>query len=343
MKKKLIIASIILSIAIVLVLMVALIEKKNNVVTPKKMNKDFTYIGQDYYQRDEIKIFKSYEELASKFPTNNVDKNSFNDYDYVLIQIRYDSCGEEDIKPVGYKFKNNKVIVDVQYKNNCGGPCPIEYLNYVLKVEKGTTIDDVEFNYENLSTKECNDDPNIVKKPIIYLYPEETTNVIVKLGFPEKLTTSYPKYNNNWNVTAKSDGTLIDNNTNRELYGLYWEGTDNGVKQTNEGFVVKGEDTAQFLEEKLSILGLNDKEAEEFIIYWLPVLEKNNYNYIRFSTQDEINEYMPLEVTPTPDTTIRVLMNYKLLTHKIKVKEQQLTKQERTGFTLVEWGGSKIK
>ena len=36
----------------------------------------------------------------------------------------------------------------------------------------------------------------------------------------------------------------------------------------SEGFVVKGEDSAAFLEEKLEILGLNYKEAEEFIIYW---------------------------------------------------------------------------
>ena len=136
---------------------------------------------------------------------------------------------------------------------------------------------------------------------------------------------------------------MIDNTTNRTLYGLYWEGIDNGAKQTNEGFIVKGNYTIKFLEEKLSILGLNEKEAEEFIIYWLPILEKNNYNYIRFSTKEEIENYMKLDVTPQPDTTIRIIMNYKPLDKKINVKEQELIKQERNGFTLVEWGGSQIK
>ena len=45
------------------------------------------------------------------------------------------------------------------------------------------------------------------------------------------------------------------------------------------GFVVEGKDTIKFLEEKLKQLGLTDKEADEFIIYWLPKLENNKYNY----------------------------------------------------------------
>ena len=37
------------------------------------------------------------------------------------------------------------------------------------------------------------------------------------------------------------------------------------------------------------MLGLNDREAEEFIVYWLPKLEENKYNLIRFETAEEIN------------------------------------------------------
>ena len=68
------------------------------------------------------------------------------------------------------------------------------------------------------------DYPPGVKKPIIYLYPEETTELSVKLGKSENITCSYPKYNNGWNVIANTDGTLIDKNTGRKLYSLYWEG-----------------------------------------------------------------------------------------------------------------------
>ncbi len=165
--------------------------------------------------------------------------------------------------------------------------------------------------------------------------------VNVRLGKPNILTTTYPKYNNGWTVTAKPDGTLTQNNKN--YYGLYWEGKNHNIKVEKDGFVVEGKDTAKFLEEKLATLGLNEKEANEFIIYWLPKMEHNKYNYIRFETKEEINSYMPLEITPKPDSMIRIVMDFKALDNKINIKEQTLTTPSRTGYTVVEWGGSEIK
>lgn len=100
---------------------------------------------------------------------------------------------------------------------------------------------------------------------------------------------------------------------------------------------------ADFFEEKLEILGLNYREAEEFIIYWLPELEQNPYNYIRFATMEEIVENMPLFVSGNPDTVIRVLMEYQPLEEPIEVKEQKLQAPKREGFTVVEWGGTRLK
>ena len=110
-----------------------------------------------------------------------------------------------------------------------------------------------------------------------------------------------------------------------------------------EGFIVKGEDTIKFLEEKLEILGLNERETEEFIIYWLPKMQNNEYNYIRFATAEEINEYMLLEFSVQPDSIIRVLMQYKAIDEYIEIPEQQLETPTREGFVVVEWGGSEIK
>lgn len=183
-------------------------------------------------------------------------------------------------------------------------------------------------------------------KPIIYLYPENEIQINVKLGYPELATCVYPEYDlkSGWNVLAKPNGDLIDFNTNRNLYALYYESKNKKeYNVTDEGFVVKREDTVKFLEEKLAILGLNDREAEEFIIYWLLKLQENEYNYIRFASMDEINENMPLEFSQQPDTLIRILMTYKGLNAPIQVKEQNLEKIERKGFIAVEWGGSEIK
>lgn len=198
----------------------------------------------------------------------------------------------------------------------------------------------------NINTKRVNNtlDYTISYKPIIYLYPSKDMEVSVKLRYNENITVSYPKYANGWNVLAQKDGTLTDLATNRKLYALYYESKNVVLfKEQDEGFVVKGKDSAEFLEEKLAVLGLTEREAEEFIIYWLPKLESNKYNYIRFATDEEINKNMPLEITPNPDTIIRVLMTFKGLENPITVKEQKIVTPERKGFTLVEWGGTEIK
>jgi hypothetical protein len=66
-------------------------------------------------------------------------------------------------------------------------------------------------------------------------------------------------------------------------------------------------------------------------------MEGNKYNLIRFETIEEQNENMPLDITPTPDTVIRVMMDWKTIDEPIEISEQQLTTPERNGFTVVEW------
>ena len=182
------------------------------------------------------------------------------------------------------------------------------------------------------------------EKPVIYLYPTEETEISVKLLNDEKITCSYPKYVDEWNVLAKPNGDLTYLDTGRKLYALYYESENvENFDVCKDGFVIKGKDSAKFLEEKLAILGLTEREAEEFIIYWLPKLESNKYNYIRFATDEEINNNMPLEIKPNPDTIIRVLMTFKGLENPIEVEEQKLDNPERNDFTVVEWGGTEIK
>ena len=180
-------------------------------------------------------------------------------------------------------------------------------------------------------------------KPIIYLYPEDETNVTVKVSHPEKFTCEYPKYNEGWNVYAKPNGKLKDLGSGKNLYCLYYESKAFRAKIQNDGFVVKSADIADFLDEKLEFLGLNYKERNEFIIYWLPKLEQSPYIYIRFLTTDELAMRQQLSITPTPDTLIRVMMTYKRLNKPIEVEEQELDPVVRNGFVAVEWGGMEIK
>lgn len=181
-----------------------------------------------------------------------------------------------------------------------------------------------------------------VQKPVIYLYPEEITNVSVALNIQHgDLTFTYPKYGiNGWNVIASPDGNLLDESGNQYNY-LYWEGAFNASWDFSEGFCVKGEDTAIFLEHALEKLGLNRKEANEFIVYWLPMMEDNEYNIISFQTTS-YTDNAELQITPKPDTTIRVMMAWKPSDKKVDIQPQVLSAPERSGFTVVEWGGSQV-
>ena len=137
------------------------------------------------------------------------------------------------------------------------------------------------------------------------------------------------------------DGTLINDEGQQYSY-LYWEGETYAKYDLSKGFCVKGEDTAKFLEEALEKFGLNRREANEFIVYWLPLMEQNPYNIIAFQT-DVYTEAARLEVNPKPDTLIRVFMAWQKSDEYVELEEQELLAPERKGFTVVEWGGTELE
>ena len=175
-------------------------------------------------------------------------------------------------------------------------------------------------------------------KPVLYLYPEKETNVIVKFEKPNLLTTTYPKYINSWNVLVKPNGDMKDCD-GKYYYALYWDEKRYNEVSFDEGFYVEGKDAIKFLEEKLTIIGLNDKERNEFIMYWLPILEKNEKNLVYFELTEERELGNKLIITPKPDSLLRVSVHIKKVNEKINIKEQKLPTFKRVGFTAVEWGG----
>lgn len=181
------------------------------------------------------------------------------------------------------------------------------------------------------------------EKPIIYLYPGKKQKIDVKLNYKGTLTHTYPKYENGWHVTAMPNGTLIDDK-GIEYYALYWEGKSEDAIIPKDGFIIKGKETVTFLEEKLFELGLNRREANEFIVYWIPKLENNEYNLIHFAG-DPYLEQAILDIKPAPESVIRVMMLYKPLNEKIDFPKQDLSKlkKARKGYTVVEWGGTLIE
>ena len=177
-------------------------------------------------------------------------------------------------------------------------------------------------------------------KPVLYLYPTEPTEISVELELKGELSCSYPAYEEGWKVTAMPDGTLTDGAGKQYNY-LYWEGNLETAYDFSRGFCVRGEDTARFLEEALEKLGLSPREANEFIVFWLPQMEDNGYNLIRFQTE-AYTEAAKLRICPKPDSMIRIFMTWKASDSFVELTPQALTAEDRVGFTVVEWGGTEI-
>ena len=123
---------------------------------------------------------------------------------------------------------------------------------------------------------------------------------------------------------------------------LSWEGTDSIEYDFSQGFCIPGSDTAAFLEDALAQLGLTRREANEFIVYWLPQMLVNPYNLIAFQS-GAYTDHARLTVSPEPDSVLRVFMVWKPLRSLIGISAQSLPAFDRTSFTVVEWGGVEVQ
>lgn len=175
-------------------------------------------------------------------------------------------------------------------------------------------------------------------KPVIYLYPEKTTSVSVRLPSFINVTVSEPTYpKQGWTALAHPDGTLVMPDGSK--YGsLFWEGTGVAYKTPTEGWLVKDGEQETFLRETLAKLGLNQNESKEFMEFWLPLMQDAPYYRVSFIVS-EWSKAAPLYVSPKPTTQIRVFMDWEKRSSPISIKAPQIETPKREGFTLVEWGG----
>lgn len=222
---------------------------------------------------------------------------------------------------------------DFYETSNYGTPRPVRVKNEFLYLKVGITHQITGEGFKNF----------MAEKPVLYLYPEDTTEVNVQLNLHEdhEIAYDYPKYDahSGWNVRVNPNGMMEYDD--RNYYCLFWETEGPAIaKNLTEGFVVSKENAQEFLEVKLYQLGLNDKEANEFIIYWLPKMEQSPYSAVYFA-EEEYEKVSQLNISPKPDQLIRIMMLVEPLDAPIQLTEQVLPQRpERKGFTAVEWGGS---
>jgi hypothetical protein len=197
---------------------------------------------------------------------------------------------------------------------------------------------------KNIPINLDNEKIRVASKPVIYVYPTKEQAVNINVTPLNGFSFTYPSYSKNgWNVTAHPNGNIICNDKHYNY--LFWEGPliDISEFDLTNGFYVHSDTVVQFLEHTLTKVGLTDTEQADFITYWAPQLILNDLNFIHFDFNEGYKKLIAqLEVTPKPETLIRVFMMFKPASKVQQTKPQIIPKVNRKGFTVVEWGGSSI-
>lgn len=248
--------------------------------------------------------------------------------------------GEADVNNFIYQIKdsNNSFLKDLysEYKTGRDSMAVITYEEFIQRnnhIIYQDFLGDwlIYINEEYGAMAECG-------KPVIYLYPPKDTQVKVQVG--AQITVSEPTYpQGGWLVTAKPNGELIYQNQTYPY--LFWEGIGNGLypDYKNRGVVVNQKELIPTLYKQLSQLGLNQKESADFMEFWQPKLPSSPYVRLTWLNTKDMDTLAPLAVTPKPDTSIRIFLEFQGLDKPIKLIPQTLSAPPRQGFTLIEWGG----
>lgn len=196
--------------------------------------------------------------------------------------------------------------------------------------------------------------PVEAEKPVIYIYPDVTQNISVRLnvngtmGFTYPAANAYVTFNSKetgWDFTADPDGRIHMNG--KEYEYLFWDAqTFINVAKVDQqkGFVVKRDSLSAFFEDKLTAMGLNAREREDFITYWAPQMQQNETSFIHFMFTEEYDQVATINITPKPDHLFRVFMLWDDASKLdcSRVCAQNIVPFTRDGFTVVEWGGARV-
>lgn len=183
-------------------------------------------------------------------------------------------------------------------------------------------------------------------KPVIYAYGS-TSEFSLSLKPTGNFTFTYPRADNgHWDFKLDSLGNLCDLHTGKSYPYVFWEGLNPRPRELDlkTGFLISTDTCVQFLDNTLTAFGLNDRERTDFITFWAPKLMESPYAVIRFVRDGDYTRYVAqLDVNPVPESMLRLFMYYTPLSTMPEIndlKSPEILPFSRSGFTIVEWGGS---
>lgn len=176
----------------------------------------------------------------------------------------------------------------------------------------------------------------VVRKPNIYIYPEEKSLIAIKLEFPMggSVIESIPKYSGEWIVEVEPTGRI-----NNQYDYLFYECQTPDAYQYDFGWSVSRDSLELFFKNNLSSSGFKGREIDDFIDYWIPRLREYP-NYIIYPQFiNVIDKIVKLKINKTPDSLLRLFYVIKGSENKNTLLQKPvIPKFERNGFAVVEWG-----
>jgi hypothetical protein len=198
--------------------------------------------------------------------------------------------------------------------------------------------DDEDTKPDTCDDREICDTCLVVYKPNIYIYPEEKSQLTVKLNFPlgGSIIKSIPEYGSGWNITVDTNGRIDD------TYNyLFYESQQPDLWQENEGWVIKRADLKDFFSENMAKYGFSGAEIQDFVDYWIPRLTGHEFYAIYPQQANIIDKVIELNFSKQPDALLRLFYVVKGLKSATNETLQEPTNDEifnRKGFYVTEWG-----
>lgn len=216
-----------------------------------------------------------------------------------------------------------------------------EIITRKIKFEAGYT-----YTYR-LNFKET-DREMLVRKPVIYVYPEKETNVKLNVIPKGEMVFTYPIISEKgWEFKAHPDGTL-EFEQDRFRY-LFWESSQQiPIKVSHRsGSYVDRKDVLSFLERTLTSIGLTSEEKADMITYWGPLMQRHEMVLVQFYFNEACDQFATLEISPKPQNVNRIYIVFEAVDSPSKdimlYPPLVYPKFIRSGFTVVEWGGIEIE
>ena len=189
-------------------------------------------------------------------------------------------------------------------------------------------------NESDTITKPIYDDI-VVYKPNIYIYPTNNIDLCVKISFPMggEIVESIPTYTEQWCVNIDTNGKI----DNRYDY-LFYESKQPNTFQYEKGWCIARNDMNSFFESNMKQYNFSDAEISDFIEYWIPLLDENDYYMIYPQTNEIIDGIIKLNFSTQPNNVSRLFYGVVGVNKHVEIEEPEIETFNRSGFHVVEWG-----